>query len=96
MSSSFKKATVDIFCSSLYFAVVQCPALQELENGVASCGDDADMRFSYGNTCSFSCAPGYQLVGPSRVTCTSAAEWSEKMPRCEGEDTLNLFRTPSR
>ncbi|KAG8003638.1 E-selectin [Nibea albiflora] len=63
--------------------VVQCPALQELENGVPSCGDDADTRFSYGNTCSFSCAPGYQLVGASRVTCTSAAEWSEKMPRCE-------------
>ncbi|TMS20753.1 E-selectin [Larimichthys crocea] len=69
--------------SKPFCEVVQCPALQELENGVASCGDDADMRFSYGNTCSFSCAPGYQLVGPSRVTCTSAAEWSEKMPRCE-------------
>ncbi|XP_051233011.1 E-selectin [Dicentrarchus labrax] len=61
---------------------VQCPALQELQNGVASCGDDAGMRFSYGNTCSFSCAAGYRLVGPSSVTCTSA-EWSEKMPRCE-------------
>ncbi|TKS74536.1 P-selectin CD62 antigen-like family member P [Collichthys lucidus] len=69
--------------SKPFCEVVQCPALQELENGVASCGDDADMRFSYGNTCSFSCAPGYQLVGPSRVTCTSAAEWTEKMPRCE-------------
>ncbi|XP_070817090.1 E-selectin-like [Chaetodon trifascialis] len=62
---------------------VQCPAIQELENGVASCGDDADMRFSYGNTCSFSCDPGYHLVGPSRVTCTSAAQWSERIPRCE-------------
>ncbi|XP_070764545.1 E-selectin-like [Enoplosus armatus] len=62
---------------------VQCPSLQELENGIVSCGDDTDMRFSYGNTCSFSCAPGYHLAGPSRVTCTSAAEWSERMPRCE-------------
>lgn len=64
-------------------AAVQCSALQELDNGVFSCGDDADVRFSYGNTCSFSCATGYRLVGPSRVTCTSAAEWSERMPRCE-------------
>ncbi|XP_035509970.1 E-selectin [Morone saxatilis] len=62
---------------------VQCPTLQELQNGVASCGDDAGMRLSYGNTCSFSCAAGYRLVGPSSVTCTSAAEWSKKMPRCE-------------
>ncbi|XP_045905027.1 E-selectin isoform X2 [Micropterus dolomieu] len=75
---------------------VQCPALQKLGNGIVSCGDDADMSFSYGSTCSFSCAPGYYLVGPSRVTCTSAAEWSEKMPHCEaitcqnpeGEDHL--------
>ncbi|XP_035864583.1 P-selectin isoform X2 [Sander lucioperca] len=62
---------------------VQCPALPKLDNGTVSCGDDADVRFSYGNTCSVSCAPGYHLVGPSRVTCTSAAEWSESMPRCE-------------
>ncbi|XP_038571964.1 E-selectin isoform X2 [Micropterus salmoides] len=75
---------------------VQCPALQKLGNGIVSCGDDADMSFSYGSTCSFSCAPGYHLVGPSKVTCTSAAEWSEKMPHCEaitcqnpeGEDHL--------
>lgn len=61
---------------------VRCPALH-LENASVSCGDDADMRFSYGNTCSFSCVPGYNLVGQSEVTCTSAAKWSEEMPRCE-------------
>ncbi|XP_040895372.1 E-selectin-like [Toxotes jaculatrix] len=68
--------------SQLPCVAVQCPALQKLENGVVSCGH-ADERFIYGNTCSFSCAPGYRLVGPSSVTCTSAAEWSETMPRCE-------------
>ncbi|XP_071343773.1 E-selectin-like [Trachinotus anak] len=61
---------------------VQCPALDELENGFVSCGD-TDVRFIYGNTCSFSCAPGYHLVGESSLTCTSAAEWSDRMPRCE-------------
>ncbi|XP_034567359.1 E-selectin-like [Notolabrus celidotus] len=64
-------------------SAVQCPDLKELENGVISCGNNTDMRFSNGNTCRFSCAQGYHLVGPSRVTCTSAAEWSERMPRCE-------------
>ncbi|XP_068447668.1 E-selectin [Clinocottus analis] len=62
---------------------VQCPSLRQLDNGFVSCGDDADGMFSYGNTCSFSCGPGHQLVGPSQVTCTSAAVWSDRKPRCE-------------
>ncbi|XP_067369246.1 LOW QUALITY PROTEIN: L-selectin-like [Channa argus] len=62
---------------------VQCPVLQELENGFVSCGEVANTRFTYGNTCNFSCAPSYRLVGPTEATCTSAAEWSQKMPHCE-------------
>lgn len=69
--------------SQPFCVAVQCPYLQELDNGLLNCGDDADVRFSFGNTCSFSCATGYQLVGASRVTCTSAAEWSERVPQCE-------------
>lgn len=76
---------VDLFCLSLWFLAVQCPALQELENGLTSCDDDKGRNFSYGNTCSFSCAPGYQLVGPTTITCTSAATWTESVPRCTGE-----------
>ncbi|XP_069551167.1 E-selectin-like [Brachyistius frenatus] len=69
--------------SQPFCIAVQCPALRYLQNGFLSCGDETDMRFSFGNTCSFSCAPGYRLMGPSRVTCTSTAEWSEQMPHCE-------------
>lgn len=64
-------------------AAVRCPELNYLENGVIRCADDPELRFSYGNTCTFTCEPGYQLVGPSSATCTSAAEWSEQVPRCE-------------
>ncbi|MEQ2269949.1 hypothetical protein XENORESO_012754 [Xenotaenia resolanae] len=62
---------------------VQCPALQDPDNGFITCEDGTDMSFSYGKSCHFSCVPGYHLVGPGKVTCTSAAVWSEKMPRCE-------------
>ncbi|XP_054646899.1 E-selectin-like [Dunckerocampus dactyliophorus] len=62
---------------------VQCPALSGLQNGTISCGEDADTRFSYGSTCTFSCSSGYQMVGASTVTCTSAGEWSEMMPHCQ-------------
>ncbi|KAM9848909.1 P-selectin [Aulostomus maculatus] len=73
-----------IWNSSQPFCVaVQCPDLQEVENIMVNCGNDTEMRLSYGNTCSFSCAPGYKVVGPSEVTCTSEGVWSEKMPRCE-------------
>lgn len=91
ISEKLYDSSVDLFCSSFCFTAVQCPPLQELENGVASCRGDADMRFSYGNTCSFSCAPGYHLLGPSMVTCTSAAEWNERTPRCEGKSIPTVF-----
>ncbi|KAG7230829.1 hypothetical protein INR49_019643, partial [Caranx melampygus] len=68
--------------STCVFTSVQCTPIAELENGSVSCGDE-DVKFIYGNTCSFSCASGYQLVGESDVTCTSAAEWSGRLPRCE-------------
>ncbi|XP_037326546.2 E-selectin [Pungitius pungitius] len=62
---------------------VQCLSLSPPDNGFVSCGRDADVTSSYGNTCSFSCAAGHHLVGPGEVTCTSAAVWSERKPRCE-------------
>uniref|UniRef100_A0A665VI70 Selectin E n=1 Tax=Echeneis naucrates TaxID=173247 RepID=A0A665VI70_ECHNA len=62
--------------------LVECPALPELDNGLVSC-KDIDMKFAYGNACSFSCFSGYDLVGESKLTCTASAEWSDKMPRCE-------------
>uniref|UniRef100_A0A669BYM5 Selectin E n=1 Tax=Oreochromis niloticus TaxID=8128 RepID=A0A669BYM5_ORENI len=68
---------------------VQCPALQNLKNGFVSCGEDADMRFSYKNTCSFSCDQGYHLVGASSVTCTSGGTWNQQIPHCEGKRNTN-------
>lgn len=88
-----------ILTSSVFPFVLKaakCPALQELENGAASCGADRDTRFHYGNTCSFTCAPGYRLVGPSAVTCTSAAQWNEQMPRCEGKFIPPVFCVPTK
>ncbi|XP_026014081.1 P-selectin-like [Astatotilapia calliptera] len=71
--------------SQPYCVAVQCPALQNLTNGFVSCGEDADTRFSYKNTCSFSCDQGYHLVGASRVTCTSGGTWNQQIPHCEAK-----------
>lgn len=77
---------------SLCFAAVQCPAPLGLENGFVACNHETETRFSYQTSCGFSCDAGYHLVGPSRVTCTAAAEWSENMPRCEGKESLKSVK----
>jgi len=38
--------------------------------------------YQAGDTVSFSCIPGYTLVGYAKLTCTSILEWSEKLPTC--------------
>lgn len=62
---------------------VQCTALSEKSNLIMTCDDTENARFSFGKSCSFSCATGFNLVGPSTITCTSSAEWSGSMPFCE-------------
>ncbi|CDR00991.1 unnamed protein product, partial [Oncorhynchus mykiss] len=61
---------------------VSCPTLQQPQDGAISCGED----FTFGSSCNFSCSEGYLLKGAITVTCTSAAEWSEEIPHCEGKD----------
>uniref|UniRef100_A0A669BK18 E-selectin n=2 Tax=Oreochromis TaxID=8139 RepID=A0A669BK18_ORENI len=80
--------------SQPFCVAVQCPALQNLKNGFVSCGEDADMRFSYKNTCSFSCDQGYHLVGASSVTCTSGGTWNQQIPHCEGKRNTNKREAP--
>ncbi|XP_019937043.1 E-selectin [Paralichthys olivaceus] len=72
---------------------VELPALPTLENGFVSCGP-TNMKFIYRNTCSFSCSPGYHLVGLSTVTYTSAADWSENIPRCDAITCQNPEGAP--
>ncbi|KAM6963005.1 E-selectin-like [Aplochiton taeniatus] len=63
-------------------AYVQCPGLEDPENGSVDCGVDLERQFSYGSSCSFRCAEGYRLQGASTTTCTSAAKWTEETSRC--------------
>ncbi|XP_034149522.1 E-selectin [Esox lucius] len=58
---------------------VSCPSLQKPQDGAITCDED----FTYGSSCRFSCSEGYRLQGASKVICTSAAKWSEKIPHCE-------------
>ncbi|XP_033821493.1 E-selectin-like [Periophthalmus magnuspinnatus] len=62
---------------------VRCPAISVLENAVVNCEGDTKTKYAYGNSCSFSCLPGYNLVGTKALTCTASAEWSGNVPYCQ-------------
>lgn len=40
--------------------------------------------FSVGQKVSYSCEPGYTLIGTNLVECTPLGVWSPSVPTCEG------------
>ena len=38
-----------------------------------------------GDTATYSCRPGYRLIGAATRTCLASGEWSGAPPRCQGE-----------
>ena len=41
---------------------------------------------SYDTDCSFSCTPGYELVGAPSVHCTEQGNFSASFPQCFGKN----------
>ena len=39
---------------------------------------------TFGQNATYSCDPGYNLVGDSTRTCQATREWSGSAPTCEG------------
>uniref|UniRef100_A0A3B4ASD8 Uncharacterized protein n=1 Tax=Periophthalmus magnuspinnatus TaxID=409849 RepID=A0A3B4ASD8_9GOBI len=74
---------VNAFTCVCYLVAVRCPAISVLENAVVNCEGDTKTKYAYGNSCSFSCLPGYNLVGTKALTCTASAEWSGNVPYCQ-------------
>ncbi|XP_066295428.1 sushi, von Willebrand factor type A, EGF and pentraxin domain-containing protein 1-like isoform X3 [Branchiostoma lanceolatum] len=66
--------------SSPTCTAVQCPALTAPANGAVS-----GTNF-YGDVATFTCDPGYNLVGGSTRTCQADATWSGSSPTCTDID----------
>ncbi|KAI8482553.1 hypothetical protein Bbelb_397010, partial [Branchiostoma belcheri] len=60
-----------------YDSVERCPALCIPTNG------DVSGSNTYGGVATFTCDPGYSLVGASSLTCQSDRTWSGNLPTCE-------------
>ncbi|XP_064894760.1 complement receptor type 1 isoform X3 [Columba livia] len=61
--------------------VVRCFHPPNITNGKLN-GNISD-TFSYGASVSYSCDPGYSLVGNASIKCTVLGTWSRPPPRCK-------------
>ncbi|XP_068015515.1 complement component receptor 1-like protein [Melanerpes formicivorus] len=66
--------------------LITCSSPPQITNGNHD-GEGAG-KFVYNSTVTYSCAPGFQLVGNSSIRCTSGAKargvWSGAAPECRG------------
>ena len=64
---------------SLFSTVVDCGTLSNPLNGQVS----HTAGTTFGQTATYSCNTGYNLVGDSTRTCQARAEWSGSAPTCQ-------------
>ena len=82
--------TIRLVSFSMNPISVKCPKLS-LRSGVfVSPSNCRSSNQAYGSTCSFSCARGYRLIGPSSTQCGKGGVWNQRPStvRCEGEKLL--------
>ena len=65
---------------SFTFVVVDCGTLNDPPNGQAR----HTAGTGFGQTATYSCNTGYNLVGNSTRTCQATGVWSGSAPSCEG------------
>ena len=87
--------------NKLSYALVEavyCPALTPPDNGTVSISSGVNY-LSVGSTATYSCDPGYALLGSTTRTCEdpdrdSVGTWTGSMPNCQGI-YMNLQSTPT-
>ena len=64
----------------LISTVVDCGSLTDPANGSVTHTSGT----TFGQTATYTCNTGYNLVGDSTRTCQATGEWSGSAPTCEG------------
>ena len=67
-------------CNFLLLTAVDCGSLTDPANGQV----DLTSGTTFGQTATYSCNTGYNLVGDSSRTCQTTRLWSGSVPTCEG------------
>ena len=79
----------------LILAVVDCGNLTDPDNGQVNHTSGT----TFGQTATYTCNTGYNLVGNSTRTCQDAGNWSQSAPTCDGmllNGDLNFFKKYTR
>ena len=58
-----------------------CQSLTAPKNGTIACSE-TDGVLSLGDSCTFTCDSGYELMGSDTVTCQSNGSWDVSGPTC--------------
>lgn len=68
-------------------AVITCSSPPRISNGRHD-GEGVE-KFAYNSTVTYSCDPGFQLIGNESIHCTRAdnagGAWSGAVPHCKGD-----------
>lgn len=80
----FKLLNLSVFSA---YELQECPDPEPFRHGVV-----VGAGYNVGQSISFECQPGYQLVGHSILTCEhgTVRNWDHPFPRCEGRVCQNL------
>ena len=71
----------------LSLTVVDCGNLTDPADGQVNHTNGT----TFGQTATYSCDTGYNLVGNSTRTCQAEGNWSWSEPACEGTFVINCF-----
>ncbi|NP_001348402.1 P-selectin [Oryctolagus cuniculus] len=74
--------------------VRECGVPDVPEHTFMNCSHPLGM-FSFHSQCSFHCAEGFQLSGPSELECLASGVWTSELPQCEVVQCEHL-ETPSK
>lgn len=77
---------IGVVLSLLAYELQECPDPEPFRYGVV-----VGAGFNVGQSISFECLPGYQLMGHSILTCEhgTVRNWDHPFPRCEGMQNLS-------
>ena len=78
-------------CALPLHAVVSCLANLNDVPAVPANGQRYISGATFGSTVTYSCDPGYKLIGPSAVTCLASGQWntSRSAVQCIGKSNCN-------
>ena len=61
---------------------MMCLPLAAPDNGMIDCAGRRGRHHTFGNTCTFSCNHGYELIGSETRTCQSDGTWNGTEAMC--------------